>query len=268
MEKEARKATDVLLDLESRIETLLQIVRSQDLNIKLLSNKLNMVMEKLDKQPAATSKIVVEAVNSIPQNSVPAPNNSPVQETDKNIPISSDFNVPTENSPQGFRRTSRPETFAGDNSYLKSPAEPINKFPLQIPKPTNRTVVDKAPELSDNDAEVVVDPSAFEQRLPTEPKKEKVRNSNSIPVVQRVVNKEGKSVFLAEIEILDLANQEIVGKTRTNGTGKWMASLPVGSYRVMLKKRESLSKEKIEIGQTIHVDGTQSPLELQTMIIK
>lgn len=275
MERENRKATDVLLELENKIEVLLQIVRSQDLNIKLLSNKLNIIIEKVEKQPANPPKIMVEAVNSLPQPVVPQPptpqppgrqfsNDS--LDNPNNIPISSDFNIPTESAPQGFRRTSRPETFAGDDIYLNRDAP--KKFPLQIPQ--NKTENTNKP--INNNAEVIVNNTTFQERLPPEDKKstkaEKSRDPNSIPVIQRIVDKNGKSVFLADIEVLDLTNQNSVAKTRTNGTGKWMSSLPVGSYRVFVRKRESLSKEKIEVAQDIQVDGLQSPLELQTMIIR
>ena len=258
MDRENRKATDVLLDLESKVEMLLQIIRSQDLNIKLLSNKLNIVIEKIEKQPVTTPKIMVEAVNNIPQ--------TPVQQlnsiSDNQIPISADFSVPTETSPKGFRRTSRPETFSGDDMYLNR--EPERKLPLQIPN----SVVNKIPnKLSDN-AEVIVNDTSFQERLPVEAEKpERSRNPNSVPVVQRIVDKNGKSVFLADVEIFDSTNN-LVSKTRTNGTGKWMSTLPLGPYKVFIRKRESLSKEKIEAVQNIEIDGMQSPLELQTMIIR
>jgi len=55
VEKEPRKATDIILNLESKVDILLSIVRSQDLNIKILSNKLNSIIEKLE-QEAPKSK--------------------------------------------------------------------------------------------------------------------------------------------------------------------------------------------------------------------
>lgn len=254
LEKEPRKATDVLLDLESKIETLLQIVRSQDLNIKLLSNKLNVLIDKAEKKPEAPTKIVVEAVNTIPSQIA-----SPVFE-EKNIQVSSDFNISAENNPQGFRRTSRPETFSGDNMYLNRGEETVTKFPMQLPKMP----------VESNPAEVVVPNVALKKSAVEKNNKseQKDNSSTSVPVVQRIVDKNGKSIFLAEVEILSLDNAEPIVKTRTNGTGKWMASLPIGSYKVLIRKRESVSKEKMESEQNIHVDGTQSPLELQTMIIR
>jgi len=264
LDKEPRKATDVLFDLERKIDQLLTIARTQDFTIKILSNKLNSVMEALDKKPSTMP--TVEAVNAKPYTPV-----SPFQQTEsfdseKQIPISSDDNLPLENTPSGFRRSSRPETFAGDNAYLTRPNVPeaSPKFPVQIPK---------APPGRGAQAEIVVPNSPVANK-----NKHTSQNvtsgtqlpvvQNAVPIIQRVVDKFSKSVFLADVEILDKNTMNSIFKTRTNGTGKWMASLPVGEYRIIVRKRESLTKEKVEVGQNIQVDGLTSPLELQTMIIK
>jgi hypothetical protein len=257
VEKEPRKATDVLLDIENKMDMLLSMIRSQDLNLKLLSNKLNIVMEKLEKQTAPTNKIIVEAVNTVTPN-------IPIDE--KNIPVSPENSLPIETSPQGFRRTSRPETYSGDNSYIKkNVVKDAVVFPMQLPK---------MPGTSESDAEVVVPSEAtnvvenFAPKVKKAEKPTKLKSDQHIPVMQRIVDKNGKSIFLAEIEIIDVNNSSEIPKTRTNGTGKWTASLPVGNYRVIVRKRESLTKEKVEVVQDIQVDGTKSPLELQTMILK
>ncbi len=244
MEKEARKATDVLLELESKIDILLSIVRNQDLNIKLLSNKLNSLLEKASVE---NNKIIVEAVNNITQTT-----------SEKSIPISSENRILVDTNPQGFRRTSRPETFSGDNTYLsKSDPNATVTFPMQIPKMPAA-------------AEVVVPEQATSV---VKNKKENFKNkeaptTDSFPVVQRIVDKNGKSVFLADVEIINVTDNSSVAKTRTNGTGKWMTSLPVGQYKVFVRKRESLSKEKVEVAQDIQIDGTASTVELQTMILR
>lgn len=253
MEQEPRKATDVILSLESKIEVLLSIVRNQDLNIKLLSNKLNSLLDKLDKIENTPSepKVVIEAVNTLPLNQA----KQNIFQEEKNVEIETDFTLKVDQTPQGFRRTSRPETFSPKQ-------EDVSVFPVQLPK--------MPPGRSEQDAQIIVD---FSNKPGNESKKqtkikEKDPNNLSIPVVQRVVDKNGKSVFLADVEILDSTSNEQISKVRTNGTGKWMATLPVGEYKVVIRKRESLTKETMEALQNLQVDGTQSPLELQTVIIK
>lgn len=256
MGNEPRKASEVLLDLESKVDVLLGLVRSQDLTIKILSNKLNTVIEGLEKSPSIVPNIMVEAVNTIP-------NHLPTPDPGKSILVESDFNLPMDTSPTGFRRTSRPETYAGDNAYLPpQPKAQEPRFPTQIPRPSGQT-------------EIIVPTNINRQQgqpLPTQPQKTEStlvsHEGNSIPVSQRVVDGNGKSVFLADVEITDLATMQSVFKTRTNGTGKWSAPLQVGEYRVNIRKRESLSKEKLEVAQDIRVDGSTSPFELSLMIIK
>lgn len=226
---EPRKASDIILELESKINSLLELIKSQDLNIKILSNKLNSVMEKLDKKPEP--KIIVESVNTLPT-------------SNEQIFVSSENKLPLEESPSGFRRTSRPETYSGDNVYLKEKPKKNIEVTPEIVVPSEK-----------NPTETMV-PVKYDASL------------NAVPVMQRVVDRNGKSVFLADIEIFNSDDESSVFKTRTNGTGKWMASLVPGNYRIALRKRESLTKEKLEVNQNLQIDGSKSPLELQTIIIK
>lgn len=241
MDNAPRKASDVLLDLESKIDILLALARTQDLNIKTLSNKINNITQKLE---VSTNKITVEAVNTLV---TPQLQQFPILDPDKHVVISSENKLPLEKFPQGFRRTSRPETYSG-NEFAQNPKPPPGR-----------------------DAEAIAPLAAMSKPLPPQQVKGNTNRNviqNAIPVQQRIVDKNGKSVFLADVEITNPDNGEPIFKTRTNGTGKWAASLGVGNYRVVVKKRESQSKEKIEVVQDIYVDGSSSPLELKTMIIK
>lgn len=243
---EPRKASDILLDMESKVEILLNLVRTQDLNIKILSNKINELNEKY-------KQLTVQSV---------APAKIEVVETPHSTAISSEVVMSQEVAPKGFRRTSRPETYSGDDKYLSSSVDAvvIPKFPTQIPK-----MPAQLPE-----SEVVVPVKNITKPVVefTEIPEKKLVDANNVPVVQRVVNKTGKSVFLADIEIIDLSTMNSMSKTRTNGTGKWMASLPIGKYRIFIRKRESINKDILEVSQDITVDGSQSPFELKTIIIQ
>lgn len=245
---EVRKATDVLLDLELKINTLLNLVRSQDLTIKVLSNKLNSVMEVLEKQKTAPApKFTVEMASN------PNPTIKVVDE--KKVIYNPDQQLTVDESPQGFRRTSRPETYS---------TQPEPKFPTQIPaaqKPAEVIV----PNLPNHQITQAM-PAKASPKSPVS--KSEQLDKGAFPVMQRIVDKNGKSVFMAEIEVLDMANGETVYKTKTNGTGKWSAALPTGDYRIFVRKRESISKDKLEVAQDVKVDGSSPTLELQTMIIR
>lgn len=269
MTQEPRKASEVLLELEQKLDIALNIIRTQDLNIKILSNKLNAVLEALEKKGAEAPKFMVEAVNTARPPTPPVSQISPFQsipemDSERQIPVSADFKLPMEKEPNGFRRTSRPETFSGDDVYIpQAPKAQPGPLPGRNPNapPPGRT------------AEVVVPPTNKKAALDTVPPKPQSKVpvqvvQNAIPVQQRVVNKHGKSLFLADVEIIDLSTMQQICKTRTNGMGKWMASLGTGHYRVIIRKMENATKEKLEVSQDIEIDGTQSTVELQTVIIK
>jgi hypothetical protein len=142
MTQEPRKATEVLLELESKIDTLLGTIQAMDLNIKVLSNKLNEVMKSLDKQ-AATPKITVEAVQTQPVLNQAAAlfGQVPLPDPERAVVIIAESKLGVDDSPKGFRRTSRPESYAGgDDIYLKKPGVPPPSNPISSANklPTDR----------------------------------------------------------------------------------------------------------------------------------
>lgn len=237
MEKETRKASEILLELESKIDIILNFIRTHDLNMKILSNKINMLMEK-DKRIESIQPLKVEAIDhTLSQNEIITPQ---------------DLSLSIEDKPKGFRRTSRPETYSGDNSYLRR-------------EPSNPQTAQKFP-----DVEIKVPKENVVQftEVPAPAMNKNINSQSNVSVIQRIVDKNGKSIFLADVEILEFESKNSFFKTRTNGTGKWMASLPIGKYRILINKRESLSKQKLEVTQDINIDGSSSKLELQTVIIR
>jgi hypothetical protein len=288
MSSEPRKATDVLLDLESKVDTLLGLVQSQDLVIKVLSNKLNDVMSKLDKSLAGPPRIVVETVQAPhPQtaNIPPGFTQLPAGDPDRTVPFAAETNLPQTDTPQGFRRNSRPET------YAKTLPGEVVKLPMQLPNmpqvsvspngpppgrgpgsevPTGLPVRQQPSKTSKGGAVMPVpqqqEPAqAVDDGIPPFPM---YGEQNQIPVSQRCVDKNGKSIFLAGVSIVNSDNGQPVFQGRTSGTGKWSAPLSVGSYRVTVSKQGSSIREKIEAVQDVHVDGSKSPLDLPMMIIK
>lgn len=301
---EPRKATDVLLDIETKVNALLDIVRSQDLVIKVLSNKLNDVMGKLEKQAQAAPKFTVEAIQApvIPPPMPPGFTQIPAGDPERNIPIAAESRLPETGSPQGFRRNSRPETFAGSKDHLAEQEPPEMKMPVQIPKgppgrqnpnmpPPGRTQGDVVtamvppqatanprgnkgnkgvmggPEPKGSPFAPPGTPNPMMAQEQTSQQQTQHQQGN-IPIMQRCVDMNGKSIFLADVEITDLSSGQPIFKTRTNGAGKWMASLGIGAYRVVVTKRASANKGMLEAVQDIQVDGSKSPLELPMVIIK
>jgi hypothetical protein len=298
MSGEARKATDVLLDIETKVNALLDIVRSQDLVIKVLSNKLNDVMGKLDKQAQAVPKFTVEAIQApvVPPPMPPGFTQLPAGDPERNIPIVAESKLPVTNTPQGFRRNSRPETFADNKDHLAENEQFEMKMPVQLPKmPPGRQGMNAPPGRGPgSEVTAMVPPEATQKggrrgvmggpepkgspfappgtpnpmMAPTPTTQSAQEQQGNIPLMQRCVDKNGKSIFLADVELTDLSNGQPLFKTRTNGAGKWMASVGIGAYRVVITKRASGNKAMLEAVQDIQVDGSKSPLELPMVIIK
>jgi hypothetical protein len=259
---EPREATDVLISVENKLDTLLGLVRSHDLNLKILSNKINEMMNKMNEQPPPP-KIIVETVQTAPKPSMPPTFTALPVDPERNIPIVAEHVIPQTDSPQGFRRNSRPETYANEKDEVQ--------LPIQIPPAVINQQVKAPPGRSVSD--VLVSPKpAPQQSIRSEPitmieQPEPASIQGQIPVVQRCVDKNQKSIFLAEVEVINLESKDIVHKTRTNATGKWSGVFGNGKYRAIIRKRESLTKEKIEKTYDFQVDGTLSRLDLPVLII-
>lgn len=276
---EPRKASEVILKLEEKLDVALGLIRAQDLTIKILSNKLNSILEALDKKTADAPKFTVEAISNVrpPTPPVVSATASPFppqqlfgSEPDKEIPISSDFKLPLETEPKGFRRTSRPETFAGDDVYLPQSTTAVNKMQQTQQPPPGRGPNNPPPGRTIADALMPPAPAkkAEAPKQQKQPKAQAPIVQNAIPVEQRVVNGHGKSLYLADVEIIDLSSMQSIFKTRTNAMGKWMAALGAGQYRIIIRRMETTTKERMEVTQDIEVDGTQSPLTLPSIIVK
>lgn len=227
-DSEERNATDVLIDLERKVDTLLQLISNVDLNNKLISNKLNSLILK------------VESQQSTPKPEVK--NNHPTIETESFQP-----KVFVEKSPSPNRRISRQEPVA----------DPVITFGQKEPEIVlNQKNKESIPE-------VVTPPTQEIKELRKDTKEfvfdDVVQNvqKNVIPISQTVM-KNCKAVFMADVEIINESN-EVVKKTRTNGVGKWQAALPVGNYKISVKPKDGSKEAKTMI---INVDGKMPIISL------
>lgn len=228
-----RKATDILLDIESSLNNLTKILTNQNFTSSLLINKLNVLIERL-----SNNRDIIEPQQMISQ----TPYIESEQDNHK-IVYPSDQPL-IENSPQHIRRTSRPDVYNRDPE-----------------KSDNTQMLTRPPEKQSDVQEIVFNPT-----VKVESKKDSQPQSRvgGISVFQRVVDKNGKSIFLANVEFFK--DNEFVHKTRTNGAGKWMASLSAGKYKVVISRMDS-SRNVVEYSQNIEVDGSVSPYELNSLTI-
>jgi len=237
-EENTRKASDILLDLEAKVDNLISLVKGLDFNLKILSNKVNS-MSSGGGVVSSKSSITIEAAGT--KQMAPQYNTSFLPHNSQNlIPIAGGQTINVEKNPVGFLRTSRPETFTAE-------------IPPDPTPPNNEVVVNTTSTVT----ATVKEPLASKENS----------KKGGIPVIQRVVDKNGKSIFLADVEVLDSTGEQ-AHKTRTNAVGRWTASLSEGQYKVVIRKLESTTRERLESVQNIVVDKSSSPFELKTLIIK
>lgn len=254
-EEKTRKATDVILSLENKIDILLAINQSQDLNIKLLSNKLNSLIEKVEKLEFKEQNILQ------PNYQKPKSMGAKIEAVD-DFPLMKDFKIQVnENSVSSRRGNRSPNEEVQDylNSKKQEPQEELLWDPNRPKKPS----IPPAPE---SVKFVEVAPAKI-----TTDRGEEINNSLSkVPVIQRIVDKKNnKSVFMAEVEIKDLENK-LIYKTKTSGTGKWEASILPGEYRVFIKKSSKNANntiDRLEVVQDLTISPSNYTQELKNLEI-
>lgn len=255
MTSSPRTASDILLALEAKVDQLTSMVHAQDLNLRILSNKLNLLLEQMKERPSPppVNPYTASAEGGV----IPAPllQNRGMLSKQPMIKIETD-KLPIQETPQGMRRTART-----DGPSKPPPVQ--RQLQIQDPSPPNMSAFKQQLEAqatpTPEPEEEMPEFKAFENLPP------QLENTNKVAVIQRVVDKNGKSVFLAEIDILDEDNNKIFS-TRTNGMGKWQASLNVGNYKIRISRRELVTKQKVEKYQNIVVDGRVSQLTLDQLI--
>jgi len=274
----SRTASEILLALEAKIDQLTSMVSAQDLNLRILSNKLNLLMEQMKKAPPQAEPTFTASADGgkmpavLLQNRVPPPNHHMISGVVNSLPMQENPQA------QAIRRNSRQEAPMGRQQTpaisqkikIQDPAPPdMSMFKQQLqskaapqsalpPSPTMEPVFPTPPQ----PAPELPQFTQFEESTPVQGES----SGNKVVVTQRVLDKAGKSVFLADVEIFDEDNN-VVFKNRTNGVGKWQASLPLGNYKVRISKRESVTKSKFEKIQQISVNGKTPQLNLEQLIV-
>jgi len=103
-------------------------------------------------------------------------------------------------------------------------------------------------------------------RQPEEFTEYEVVNQTKTELSQRVLDKSKKSVFMAAVEFKD-KNNALVLRTNTKANGKYLATLPVGTYNVIVSKQASLNSPRLESKFSIDIDGTKEKMELPDVVI-
>jgi hypothetical protein len=226
---EQRKASDILLDLETEVKSLKSIVNLQDLLLKKIlgsCNKMNSVLESLVSGQELTPE-QKEAVTEQLQHTTIEP-----------IAISPGFPIEVERDFKGQRRITRgpevPSTKASNADI---------EFKDYMAQRKKVTPIDLGPKTTE----------------------QAVKSEKKVPVTQRVQDNNKKDLFMAEINLI--SNEGHVLKTKTNAMGKWQAQLPPGKYLVKVSKMDTALQKKLEAEQDIVVPNSNSSITLPTIIV-
>lgn len=76
-------------------------------------------------------------------------------------------------------------------------------------------------------------------------------------VSQRVLNKNGKAMYMVAVQITTIDDNKIVARPVTKGNGIWVAKLMAGKYRLKYSQQINLNSEKLEKTSDIIVKENQ-----------
>jgi hypothetical protein len=159
-----RKASDVILDLENKIEILIKKIDSQDLLLKAQHNKMNELFKILLKEkPKQNIKIINPEIS--------APKIPKIKEEIKQEPI----------------------------LKIEDPKEEFKEYTDQ-----------------------------------------------KFKITQRVLDSNGKPVYMAAVQMINLADNSIIARPLTKANGKFSIELPAGKYRFKYSKQIDLKSERKE----------------------
>lgn len=195
-----RKATDILLDMEERLNIALKMISNLDMNMKIVVNRLN---QQSNIQPGQTQ---------------------PVQ-----------FQTPISNLPS-------------------------------LPQPEDKQVIETSPEDIVGLSEKPIK-SARSPRSSVDTNNIEVKSGKKVPVQQRLVDQNGKDLFLAELQIMDVEKKNLIAKVRTNAAGKWQAALQPGRYSIQIVKTDSSTKKKYEATNDVNIPNIDAVFTLPTFIM-
>jgi len=228
-----RKASDILLTLEATLEKVLGYVHNMDMNIKTISNRLNML----------------EKTSVTPKWSPPSMTREAVGET-----------AP---SPELLAAAAKSQMPGLKPGVQLGPQRTM----IATPKGQQISTTEEDEEYTfvDEQQQLEVDTKPIGQRRGVRTEEPDPNSERKMPVQQRIIYKDGKNVCLANVEIFQTGNKgefNLIKKLRTNSAGKWAVALAPGKYLVSISKAGTSSKPNVEVSYSIDIPVSNVPLEL------
>jgi len=245
-----RTATDILLDIESKLSILERRQQNSENLLKILLGRINQMMAGVPAPALPETQSVPQVQMKSP--SIPAPSNR-IQ-----VPATTPEPVGRVINKDNFE--SRPKTSkfsdmaAAHGVDIDEPSQVIEeKF---VGKPGALP-----PDPSGDD--MVEAPARGNSRGQRGPKNTAGPKSS----ISQVLKSENDSpLFLANIEVFDESGT-LINQTRTNTKGRWLMALAPGDYQVHVLKRfpPDSGKKPVDTTYQISIPPSDKPMELDPL---
>lgn len=228
-----RTATDILLAIEARLDTLEKRVQNSENLLKILLGKMNQVRQSP----------VGPQIGAIPPQPAPqAPPQAVNRENFNDRPKTSKFaQMAAEQGLDVEDDEPEQETQHIDEVFQARPQGPIEDHDDMIEAPSRG--------------------NARGQRGPQ-------GASDKKSSVSQVIKRGDSPLYIANVEVFDDSGQ-LINQTRTNTKGRWLMALAPGSYRVHVLKRfpPDSGKLPIDTSYQINVPPSKKSMELDSLIL-
>lgn len=204
-----RKATDILLIIESDVKEILAYVRNNDLNYRLILERLRLLSEGASKAPLAISPPSLVSGDTKP------------------VPLSAGPFIQSSDLKEKIRKAMEEASLQDDNVKFQ---------------------------------DLEVENSQSGKRRGT---RVQINAEKQVSVQQKIVDSDGKNVFMAKVEIFD-EQGNLAKQTKTNQTGKWLAQLLPGRYSVTITKAGTATKSPVESTYSVLIPVQETNCELDT----
>lgn len=229
--EEKRTATDILLSIEAKLNTLEGRIKNSENILKITLGRLNEALAGTQAPQASQSVISSPQPTSYPRQVVNRENFDDRPKTSEFTKQAAQFGIDVEdNTPERIEQ-------------------------VFVAKPLDET------ELVDHD-ELIESPSrGTATRGQRGPKSKGTKTS-----VSQVLSAGETPLFLANVEIFNETGQ-LVNQARTNTKGRWLMALEPGNYQVHVLKRFPPDSGRVPVDTTyqISVPPANKPLELNSL---
>lgn len=253
-----RKVSDVVLDIESKMNEILGIIKTQDILLKIAINKIN--------------SLTVDPISNIPgdRSQMYEKNDSQARKEVDSL-LRNQFENSDEyfNDTENEKESEKKDTNSFFSNKVAEARERDRKSPLaaalrEADKEDSNDMYEHVP----GNAELATSSQRHRRTSNSSGEKKSVVRSGEgmVSVKQKIVDSEGRSIPLATVKI---TSEDGTSKSiRTDSRGEWETSLFPGEYSVQIAKKfvSDPNRKPINSKYSVKIDGAQD-ISLEQRIV-